>query len=209
MKRMKLFSLSAVALMAIGASLALLAADESAPAPRPQVPPELREQVRNLPPEEREAKLKEWRDQRRAEMEKRREELKNLPPQERNAKLRELRERQSEGLPGREEFERRREEFKNLSPQERQNRIRELQEQRRAERFELKGLGTEEREAKRKEMRARLDRQLAELRKKKTDGTLTEAEQRRLEAMETLMKRFEQDGPGSSPTPPRARPNVP
>lgn len=195
--------------MIVGSGLALRAADEPAPPPRLQVPPELREQLRNLPPEEREAKLKEWREKRRAEMEKHREELKNLSPEERAAKLKELREKRPGGLPNREEFEKRREEFRNLSPEERQKKIRELQEQRRAERPEFKGISTEEREIKRKEMQARLAKQLAELRKKKTNGAITDAEQRRLEHMEVLSKRFEQDGPGARPVPPPARPDLP
>jgi hypothetical protein len=209
MNRIKLVSGAAVVLMTLGSGLHVCGADESASSARPQTPPELREQLRNLPSEEREAKLKEWREKRRAEMEKRREEWKDLPPQEREAKLKEWRERQSEGLPRPEELERRREEFRNLSPEERQRRMRELQEQRRAERPEVKGVTLEERQAKRKEMRARLDKQITELRKKKTDGTITEVEQRRLDHMEVLARRFEQNGLGLRVAPPQTNPNQP
>jgi|SRR5438045_3526085 hypothetical protein len=59
---------------------------------------------------------------------------------------------------------------------------------------ELKGLSPEERDAKRKEMRERMQKQLAELRKKKADGTLSEAEKKRLERMEEVNRRFEQAG---------------
>jgi len=62
-----------------------------------------------------------------------------------------------------------------------------------------KGLSPEERDAKRKEMRERMQKQLGELRKKKADGTLTEADKRRLERMEEVEKRFDQTGPAGGP----------
>ena len=61
-------------------------------------------------------------------------------------------------------------------------------------RSDVKGLTPEERDAKRKEMRERMQKQLAELRKKKTEGTLSEPEKKRLERMEEVNKRFEQAG---------------
>ena len=61
-------------------------------------------------------------------------------------------------------------------------------------RSDVKGLTPEERDAKRKEMRERMQKQLAELRKKKGEGTLSEAEKKRLERMEEVNKRFEQAG---------------
>jgi len=206
MKRLRLF-LCAAFILATGNNLSLRAADEAAPPIKPQIPPELREQLKNLPPAERDAKLKEWRDKQRTEGEKRREELKNVPLQEREARLKELQERRSERMTNRAEFEKRREEFRNLSPEERQKKIQELQEQRRAERPEFKGITTQEREAKRKEMRSRLDKQLADLRKKKTDGTITDPEQRRLQHMEEIAKRFDQDE--SRPVPPPPHPDLP
>ena len=57
---------------------------------------------------------------------------------------------------------------------------------------EVKVLSPEERDAKRKEMRERMQKQLSELRKKKADGTLSEAEKKRLERMEEINKRFDQ-----------------
>jgi hypothetical protein len=69
-----------------------------------------------------------------------------------------------------------------------------------AGRPELKGLSPDEREAKRKEMRERMQKQLAELRKKKADGTLSEADKKRLERMEELDKRFDQSAPRAGAT---------
>jgi hypothetical protein len=65
---------------------------------------------------------------------------------------------------------------------------------------ELKGLSPEERDAKRKEMRERMQKQLADLRKRKADGSLSEAEKKRLERMEEVNKRFEQAGARSGST---------
>jgi predicted nucleic acid-binding Zn-ribbon protein len=59
---------------------------------------------------------------------------------------------------------------------------------------ELKGLSPEERDAKRKEMRERMQKQLADLRKRKAEGSLNEQEKKRLERMEEINKRFEQAG---------------
>jgi hypothetical protein len=211
MKRIDLFFGLVALLTAAGISPALRAADEAAPSGRAPIPPELREQLRNLPPEEREAKMKEWRQKQRAQMEKRREELKNLSPEEREAKLKEWRQQRAEGLPGREELQKRREELKNLSPEERRKKIQDWQEQQRADRPEFKSIAPEEREARRKEMRERLEQQLTDLRKKKAGRTLTDAEQRRLERMEELSKRFGQGDaqPGLRPGPPVARPDKP
>src|SRR3954469_15420880 len=64
-------------------------------------------------------------------------------------------------------------------------------------RDELKGLSPAEREAKRKEMRERIQKQLVELRKKKADGTLNAVEKRRLERMEEVAKRLEQNQSGA------------
>lgn len=98
------------------------------------------------------------------------------------------------GLPTREEIEKRREELKNLSPEERQKRIEELRKGIQGKRQELKALTPEGREAKRKEIRGRLERRLEELRKRKTAGSLTAEEERRLQHFETLKKRFEKQG---------------
>lgn len=88
--------------------------------------------------------------------------------------------------------EKHQEELKGLSPEERQAKMRELRKQDAAKRPNLKGLTLEERQAKRKEMRERLQKQLDELRQKRTEGTLTETEKKRLERMEEVARRFEQ-----------------
>jgi acyl-CoA reductase-like NAD-dependent aldehyde dehydrogenase len=68
---------------------------------------------------------------------------------------------------GREETEKRKENWKKLSP--------------------------EEREAKRKEIKARLEKRIGELRMKQTDGTITVPETRELARREQILKRFEQN----------------
>jgi hypothetical protein len=135
-----------------------------------------------------------------------REQLKNLSPEEREAKIREFRERRGVG-PNREEMEKLREELKNLPPQERAAKIREWREKQMNDRPGLKLMTAEDRQAKRKEIRARLDKQLADLRKMKAEGTLTAEERNRLDRMEEVAKRFEQSadaGPGLRPLPPKA-----
>jgi hypothetical protein len=92
--------------------------------------------------------------------------------------------------------EKRREEFKNLSPEERRTKWREEREKREA-------WTPEQREAKRKELRERFEKRLADLKKKKTDGTLTEQEAKQLEQMEQMKKRLQQFGRGGAPPPKR------
>jgi hypothetical protein len=73
---------------------------------------------------------------------------------------------------------------------------------------ELRPLSLEERLAKRKELRERMEKQLSELRKKKADGTLDAFEKRRLERMEEVAKRFEQSlGRGATNAPPKPTTN--
>lgn len=72
-----------------------------------------------------------------------------------------------EKRPGREEIEKRKENWKKLSP--------------------------EEREAKRKEIKARLEKRIVDLRAKQTDGTITASETRELARSEQILKRFEQN----------------
>ncbi len=72
-----------------------------------------------------------------------------------------------EKRPSREETEKRKENWKKLSP--------------------------EEREAKRKEIKERLEKRIAELRKKETDATITAPETRELARSEQILKRFEQN----------------
>src|SRR6266446_5725322 len=81
-----------------------------------------------------------------------------------------------------------REQLKNLTKEERDKRIAARQ-----------ALTPAEREAKRKEMRERMDKQLGELRKKKADGTLTPQEEKHLGRLEEASKRFDQGGgPGAA-----------
>ena len=92
-----------------------------------------------------------------------------------------------------------REELKNLSPEERQAKLKELREKQQK-------LTPEEREAQRKQIRERMEKRLADLHKKKADGTLTEQETKQLERLEQMKKRQEQGGtPGAAP---RRRPQV-
>jgi len=166
--------------MALTMALSLVASARAAEEPvRPgkkPIPDELRDQRQNLSPEERQARLREFREQHpdgpmRKEMEKRREELNNLSSEERQAKLKEWREN-------------------------------------RGDRPLRQGFSPQEREAKRKELRQRFEKHHAELLKKKADGTLTPQEEKRLQRMEELAKRFEQGGqrPGPRPFPPRNPP---
>jgi hypothetical protein len=59
---------------------------------------------------------------------------------------------------------------------------------------EAKKLSAEERDAKRKEIKGRLEKRLGELRSKATNGTLSAEEKRELTRREQLLKRFEQAG---------------
>jgi C4-dicarboxylate-specific signal transduction histidine kinase len=58
-------------------------------------------------------------------------------------------------------------------------------------REEFNKLTPEEREAKRKELKERLEKRIAELRAKQTNGTLNAQETRELERREQILKRFD------------------
>ena len=90
-----------------------------------------------------------------------------------------------------------RQELQNLPPEERRKKLQEMREQRQQ-------LTPEQREAQRKQMRERMDKRLADLQKKKTDGTITEQETKQLERLEQMKKRQEQGGPQGAQ--PRRRP---
>ena len=158
-------------LLALGLVCALQAGDEFSPPANNSMRDELREQLQKLPPAEREAKLKEWREKHPdaplswEERLKRQEELKNLSPEARQAKIKEWREKDAARRP----------DFKNLTP--------------------------EQREAKRKEFRERMRQRATDLRKKKTDGTITGEEQKQLERMEEIEKRFDKNPARSEPRP--------
>ena len=119
-----------------------------------------------------------------------RERVKNLSPEERQKAIKEFRERNGLGRTNQSEWEKKREEFKSLPPEERAARMRELRESLAKDREGFRMLTPEERETKRSEIRKRVDAHLDGLRAKKADGTITEAEQRRLDRMEQMSKRL-------------------
>jgi hypothetical protein len=177
----------ALALVGTASVPGLRADDEPKPPPPPPINREaLREQLRNMAPEQRQARIRELRERqlstnrvdlekRRQEFQKLQEELKNLPPEERPKKLREWREKQGLAQPG----------FRTINP--------------------------DQAKAKREELKRRVEQQLTELRKKKADGTISEQESKRLERMEVMAKRLEQDPTGNAATalPPPAAPPRP
>ncbi len=127
--------------------------------------------------------------------------INNPVPEERAARIRDSRARQGGAVSNRLEWEKRREEWRNLSPEEREARLKVWRERWSTNRPNLKAMSPEEREAKRQEMRARFDKRFQELRQKKADGTLTVEEQRRLDRMEEIFKRFKQSNPGAESRP--------
>jgi hypothetical protein len=161
---------------------------------------ELRELLKDFSPEERAALIQSWREKHGAapitseDIDQLRLEWRSLAPAEREAKLKEAREKRGPGTSAREDREKRREEWEKLPPAERRAKAREWR-QRSGSTNELT---TAERDAWRKQLRERLDAQLAGLREKKTNGTLTEPEQGRLDRLEELARRMEQ---GKRPAP--------
>jgi hypothetical protein len=119
-----------------------------------------------------------------------RQAIEGLPSEERSPRAKESREKQGRGGSSREESQKRREEWEKLSPEERRAAFREWRQKR-----EVEGkLSSQERETRRKMMRERLAKQLAELRQKKVDSALTEEERNRLERLEEIARRFEREG---------------
>jgi len=94
-----------------------------------------------------------------------------------------------EGRPNREEL---RKEFQNLTPEEREAKRKEFMEKGAKDlgldQEELKKLSPEERRAKIKEA---AEKKLAELQKKKTDGTITDSEKETLQRLEQRKKMME------------------
>ena len=131
-----------------------------------------------------------------------RERVKNLSPEERQKMIKEFRERNGLGRTNQSEWEKKREEFRSLPPEERAARMRELRESMRKEQGGFRLLTLEQREAKRGEMKARVDIQIGELRAKKADGTITDAERRRLERMEQVSERLAKSARPERPLPP-------
>ena len=159
-----------------GGSTIAVSADEQLPDP-----------ARKPVPEARRAAMEDLRKRNPEAFEKLREELKNLSPEERQKRLREFHEKH--GTPVRDELEKRREELKKLPPEERQAKMKVLREQLMERR---KAMTEDERRAKRGEIRSRFERQLGELRQKKTNGTLTPLESKRLQRLETVGQRFKE-----------------
>ena len=168
MTRTALLGFAALVLAAPGSGTVLNAADDPAPPPGRPSREEIRERIKNLPPEERAARLRSIRDngglgapaadallKRRAEWEKLREETKDLPPEQREARMQEWREKNAAGRPA------------------------------------LATMSAEERDAQRKVFQKRIEQQMANLNKKKADGSITEEETRRLQNMERMLKRME------------------
>jgi len=131
-----------------------------------------------------------WSARAADDLQKTNDPARTVAPEQRKARLEELRERNPEALRKfREEVERRREEFKKLPPAQREAKMKELREQFLERR---KAMSAEERKTKRQEIKGRFEKQLGLLREKKTNGTLTAQETRRLERLETVEKRFKQ-----------------
>jgi hypothetical protein len=163
------------------------AVDEVPPRPGPA------QRTDRSPAREAEARAKDGRDKDRGaaasrqERERWRQELRNLPPAEREARLKELRQNYGFSAPAWDERSAWRDEWEKLSPQERQARLQAWREQRQVP------FTPEEREARRQQLRERLARQIAELRHKATNGTLSVEGTNRLDRLEQVLQRF---GPG-------------
>ena len=129
-----------------------------------------------------------------------RERAKKLSPEERQKMIREFREKH--GLVGtnRPEWDKWREELRKLPPAEREAKQKELRQEIQEGKRQFKLLAPEDRDAKRREMKQRIDAQVSALQKQKAEGTITEAEKRRLERMEQMSTRL---GRGDSDNPKR------
>ena len=119
-----------------------------------------------------------------------RERAKKLSPEERQKMIREFREKH--GLVGtnRAEWDKWREELRKLPPAEREAKQKELRQEIQDGKRQFKLLAPEDRDAKRREMKQRIDAQISALQKQKAEGTITEAEKRRLERMEQMSTRL-------------------
>ena len=184
--------------------------EATAKAAKPEALPsreQIRKELEALPPEQREARMKEIRErmQNSPEMQKLREELKNLPPEQREAKMKELREKYGKvgGAAPVPEAGKVREELKDLTPEQREAKQKEMKERAtkapaagdlEKRREEFKNLPPEQREAKMKEFREQFMARRTELEKKKTAGTITPEEEKALDRMNEMAKRGGKDG---------------
>jgi hypothetical protein len=130
-----------------------------------------------------------------------RERARKMSPEERQKFLREFRERHGLGATNRGELEQRREELKTLPPAEREARLKELRDSVGPSRREFR-MNRAQREAKRGEMKERIDGQIAALEEKRAAGSLSEPERRRLERMRQMSKRLAQNAPPAGPRSP-------
>jgi hypothetical protein len=128
-----------------------------------------------------------------------RERARKLSPEERQKLAREFREKH--GLVGtnRSEWEKMREELRRLPPAEREAKLREQSRRR----FKL--LSPDEVDSKRQELKQRIDAQISGLEKLKTEGNLTEAEQRRLDRMRQMSSNMAQRQSAKVRRPPALR----
>jgi hypothetical protein len=125
----------------------------------------------------------------RPSMDELRSRARRLTPDEREVRLRELRGRLRPGLTNRSELERRRDEWRNLPPAKREARIREFREHNLSGRDPVfNPLTPAERESKRVEIKQRIESLIQELESRKTTGTLTPLEERRLERFRQMSR---------------------
>ena len=159
------------------------------------------DEVKDEPVSPDRAKAREVRERKLEESEKLRQELKGLSPEQRQARLRELREKKRQPI-SREELEKRRKELRKLPPAERAAKLKELREKI-GEHPKFKAMTPEQRKAKREELKRRFEKQLNELREKKSTDSLTPQETKRLQRMESMAQRFKQaretNNPPSTP----------
>ena len=118
---------------------------------------------------------------------------KNKPPtaEEREKKVKEFREKQKQKGPSPEAIAKLREELKNLPPEERAARMKEFRERQKAA-----ALAHPDGDPQAK-MRARFEKRVEDLRKKKADGTITGDESKQLERGEQMLKRAGKKRAGS------------
>ena len=119
-----------------------------------------------------------------------REELRPLTPEERQARIREIREKLGPGGPMREEAERRRAEWRDLPPEDRRAKAQEWRANRPGVEARPIGTNTQERALHRQQIRERLEKQIQELTARKAQAPLTAEDQKRLDNLQQVAKYF-------------------
>jgi hypothetical protein len=127
-----------------------------------------------------------------------REQLKAMSPAERDAKLKELREKYNRPRPERELVEKRRQELKNLLPAERQAKLREWRALETTNSNKVPTFTPEQRAAKRKELRLRLQAHMDEVRTNK--NLSAENRKRFLDRMQEVAKTFDRSPEAEDPS---------